>query len=395
MNIAGSSNGRTSPFEGEYLGSNPGPAAMFSGFLYRGIAKKILFLFPADTIHELFLKIGKQLGRFSFVKDFLAKIWVYSNHILEQNLVGLTFKNPVGLSAGFDYNADLVEILPSIGFGFNTAGTLTYEAYKGNSPPMLSRLPKSKSLLVNKGFKNKGVTKILNNIKPNSNTLGISIGATNKPYSTFEEMVENLIEGFRDAENFNNFFYYELNISCPNLQNIQNLNNKLDSPSGLKQALDKLETLNIKRPVFIKMPLERTEEDIKELIDVARPFSFIKGLIFSNLVKDRTNPAFNIEEVKKAGKGGFSGKPVEEKSNQLLRFAYKLCHDRFLLIGVGGIFTAEDAYKKILAGASVVQLITGMIFMGPQQIGLINKGLVTLLKKDGYKNIREAVGAQT
>lgn len=363
-----------------------------TAFLYINIVKKVLFLFPADTIHELFLKIGKQLGRFSFVKDFLAKIWVYSNPILEQNLVGLTFKNPVGLSAGFDYNADLVEILPSIGFGFNTAGTLTLEYYKGNNPPMLGRLPKSKSLLVNKGFKNKGVAKALKTIKPSNNIIGISIGTTNKPYSSFEEMVDNLIEGFRDAENFNNFSYYELNISCPNLQNIQNLNNKLDSPSGLKQALDKLEILNIKRPVFIKMPLERTEEDIKELIETVRPYSFIKGLIFSNLAKDRSNLYFDDIEIKNAGKGGFSGKPTEEKSNQLLRFAYKLCHDRFLLIGVGGVFTAEDAYKKILSGASLVQLITGMIYMGPQQIGVINKGLVILLKRDGYKNIKEAIG---
>ncbi|MDP3800175.1 MAG: dihydroorotate dehydrogenase (quinone) [bacterium] len=367
---------------------------MFSGFLYRNIVKEVLFLFPADSVHEAFLKFGKKLGNLGFFKTLIAKLWRYDNFILEQNLVGLTFKNPIGLSAGFDYDADLVEILPSIGFGFNTAGTLTHEAYEGNSPPMLGRLPKSKSLLVNKGFKNKGVTKVLSTIRSNTNLLGISIGATNKPYSSFEDMVENLVSGFRDAENFNNFNYYELNISCPNLLNIQNLNNKLDSHSGLKQVLTSLEKLNIKRPVFIKMPLEKSETETKELIETASPFSFIKGLIFANLAKDRKNPTFNTEEIKKAGKGGFSGKPTEEKSNQLLRFAYKLCHDRFLLIGVGGIFTAEDAYRKILSGASVVQLITGMIFMGPQQVGVINKDLVTLLKRDGYNSIKEAVGAK-
>ncbi|MEK7629696.1 MAG: dihydroorotate dehydrogenase (quinone) [Patescibacteria group bacterium] len=366
-----------------------------TGFLYRNIVKKVIFLFPADGVHEATLSFGKKLGKYSFIKKLIAKLWRYDNFILEQNLAGLNFKNPVGLSAGFDYNADLVEILPSIGFGFNSIGTLTHEAYIGNTPPMLGRLPKSKSLLVNKGFKNKGVKNILNSMSSNKNSLrGVSIGATNKPYASFDSMVENLVTGFYDAENFKNFNYYELNISCPNLQNIQNLENKLDSPSGLKQVLSKLETLNINRSVFIKMPLEKSLEEIKELIETAKPFNFIKGLIFSNLVKDRSNPAFDSEEIKKAGKGGFSGKPVEEKSNELIRYAYKLCGDRFLLIGVGGVFTPEDAYKKILYGASLVQLITGMIFMGPQQIGYINKKLAQFLKRDGFKNIKEAIGTQ-
>ena len=140
------------------------------------------------------------------------------------------------------------------------------------------------------------------------------------------------------------------------------------------------------------MPLERKLEEIKELMEVAIDFSFIRGLIFSNLVKDRTNKAFDIDEIKKAGKGNFSGKPVEQKSNEILSYAYKTYGKRFILIGVGGVFTAEDAYKKILLGASLVELITGMIFMGPEQIGIINKGLAELLKKDGYHNIKDAIG---
>ena len=323
-------------------------------------------------------------------------MWDYENPILSQNLVGLVFKNPIGLSAGFDYNADLVEILPSIGFGFNTIGTLTIESYAGNPPPMLGRLPKSKSLLVNKGFRNEGVAKVLNHLKINLSEAirGVSIGATNRPYSDFSAMVENIVAGFQQAEKFKNFDYYELNISCPNLLNIQNLKEQLASSSGLTKTLSRLETLNINRPVFIKMPLEKTFDEAKELIEAATPFSLVKGLIFSNLAKDRNNPAFDRDEIKKAGAGNFSGKPVENQSNEILHYAYRYYHERFLLVGVGGVFTAEDAYKKIQAGASLVQLITGLVFMGPQQIGLINKGLAKFLRRDGYQNIREAVGTR-
>jgi len=366
----------------------------FTGLIYRNIIKPILFLFPADDVHEWFLDNGRWLGQHSFLKKLFKKMWGYEDSILSQNLAGLAFKNPIGLAAGFDYNADLVEILPSIGFGFNAIGTLTVEPYADNPRPMLGRLPKSQSLLVNKGFKNKSVAKVLAHLNSNSSGAmrGVSIGATNKPYPDFEAMLENLVAGFREAEKFNNFDYYELNISCPNLLNLQNLKEQLASPSGLTKALIRLEALNLVRPVFIKMPLERTFEETKELIESATPFPFIKGLIFSNLAKDRNNALFDQEEIKRAGAGNFSGKPMENQSNEMLRYAYKNYHERFLLIGVGGVFTAEDAYQKIKLGASLIQLITGMVFMGPQQIGLINKGLAELLKRDGYNHISEVVG---
>ncbi len=321
-------------------------------------------------------------------------MWRYDDPILACSVAGLSFQNPIGLSAGFDYNADIVNILPSIGFGFHAVGTLTHEAYAGNAPPMLGRLPKSRSLIVNKGFKNKGVVKVLASMSAITASVprGVSIGATNKVYPDFAAMLDDLIAGFRDAERFQNFDYYELNISCPNLLNLQNLKEQLTSPGGLTKALERLSTLSLRRPVFIKMPLERTMDEIDALIEAARPFALIEGLIFSNLAKNRNNPVFDGKEIKAAGKGNFSGKPVERESNEALRHVYQKYHDRFVLIGVGGVFTAEDAYQKIRCGASLVQLITGMVYMGPQQIGVINAGLARLLRKDGYDGIQEAIG---
>ncbi len=362
--------------------------------LYRCIVKPILFLFPADSIHTLFLRTGHFLGAYSPLRVLVRALWRYDNPCLEQSVEGLLFKNPIGLSAGFDYNADLVNILPSVGFGFHTIGTITRDPYDGNPRPMLGRLPKSRALLVNKGFKNAGIATVLPLIpaKDGRALRGLSIGVTNKPYDSYSEMMSNLIEGFRLVKGVASFDYYELNISCPNLRNIKTLTEQLASPTGLLEALTRLQALGIDRPLFIKMPLERTHEQMTEFINTVVPFSFVTGLIVSNLAKDRTNPAFDEEEVAHAGTGNFSGKPVEKGANDLIRFIYREYHHRFVIIGVGGVFSAEDAYTKIRSGATLVALITGMVYRGPQLIGEINKGLVHLLARDGYTHISEAIG---
>lgn len=325
----------------------------------------------------------------------MRRIWRYDNPILANTVAGMHFPNPVGLSAGFDYDADLVDTTPNLGFGFHTVGTLTKDAYAGNPPPMLGRLPRSRSLLVNKGFKNEGIARVLPRAVRDKRVipLGISIGATNKPYKTFEAMVENVALGFSEAQRFQDFDYFELNISCPNLLNIKNLPDQVGTPTGFKDVLDALVPLQLARPVFVKMPLERTREEALELMKVADPYPFVTGMIFSNLAKDRTNPSFDPQEISTAGQGNFSGKPTEAGSNELLRDAYQAYGKRYVLIGTGGVFSAEDAYRKILLGASLVQLITGMVYMGPQQIGEINRGLVQLLKRDGFRSIAEAVGS--
>jgi dihydroorotate dehydrogenase subfamily 2 len=365
-----------------------------TGILYRRVIKKILFLFPADTVHAFFLDMGRWIGKSIFFKKILRMMWKYEDSSLEQIILGLHFKNPVGLSAGFDYNADLIDVVPDMGFGFSTIGTLTHEPYAGNPAPMLGRLPKSRSLLVNKGFKNESINTVLAHVSTRNGKAirGVSIGVTNKAYESYEEMINNLIVGFQEAEKFDTFDFYELNISCPNLRNIKHLTEQLASKEGLHEALTRLAALKIQRPIFIKMPLEKSLTDMGLLIESIVPFPFIQGLIFSNLVKDRTNKAFDKNEIAHAGTGNFSGKPVEEKSNELLQFAYKKYNQRFILIGTGGVFTAADAYKKITSGASLIQMITGMIYQGPQVIGEINQGVVALLKKDGYTHITQAIG---
>jgi len=364
------------------------------GIIYKKIIKPILFLFPADDVHAFFLKKGSSLGNSNFAKSIIHKLFSYQDCILETQVSGIKFKNPLGLAAGFDYDADLIDILPSIGFGFHTVGTVTLLPYIGNPRPMLDRLPKSKSLLVNKGFKSAGLTSVLKKINKREKgiPLGLSIGSTNQSYKKIEAMIDDVCGSFTIALKEDYFDYFELNISCPNLINIDNLKDKFDQPLGFGMLLNKLSYLNINKPLFVKMHAEKTIDETLSLCEVALNYKWVSGFIFSNLVKDRNNPKFDKEEVKNAGPGNFSGKPTEELSNNLITEVYKKYKDRFVIIGTGGIFTGKDAYEKIKRGSSLVQMVTGMVYMGPAQIGKINKELARLLRKDGYKNMTEAIG---
>lgn len=360
--------------------------------VYQSILKPILFCFNAQTIHDSMTSLGAQLGKHKILRSATSRFFDFEHTSLKQTILGIDFKNPIGLSAGFDYRAQLTEILPSIGMGYGTVGTISNKPYEGNPKPMLGRLPKSKSLLVNKGFKNDGIDALIKQHqgKTFSIPIGLSLGKTNqKELMTQDEAVQDVVEVFQKAVNANlPFSYFELNISCPNLIGTVSFY----PPDNLKQLLTALETIQIDKPVFIKMPITETDETTRSMLKVIEQSPFIKGVILGNLWKDRTSPIFDAEEIAKATKGNFSGKPNFNRSNELIQLAYKEFGHRFVIIGCGGVFNAEDAYKKIRLGASLVQMITGMIYQGPQVVGEINRGLIELLKRDGFKTISDAVG---
>jgi dihydroorotate dehydrogenase len=261
---------------------------------------------------------------------------------------------------------------------------------------MLGRLPKSKSLMVNKGFKNPGAEKTIIKLKGLNFEIpvGISIGrSNNKTCSTQKISVEDIIETFKLFEKSKiNHSYYELNISCPNLHG----DISFYPIKNLEELLLEIDKLNLKKPVFVKMPLENSNTDVLDMLKTIASHS-PKGVIFSNLSKNRNNKLINQEETDKfpAGIGSFSGKPTEKRSNELIRLAYKNFGKSLIIIGCGGVFSAKDAYKKIRSGASLVQLITGMVYEGPQLIAQINNELKELLRKDGLTNISEAIGLDT
>ncbi len=361
-------------------------------FIYQKIIKPILFLFDAESVHQTHTFFGELLGK-TFLKNYFDWKLNYQSLKLKQKIAGINFDGPVGLAAGFDYNAQLTQVLSTLGFSFQGVGTITNLPYEGNSRPRLDRLPKSQSLMVNKGFKNLGAEKIseklvhLNFKIP----LGISIGVSNnKNLKNLNEAISDIKKSFvvfEKAKIKNS--YYELNISCPNL-----INNYVNfyKPSNLNLLLQSINRLKIKKPIFIKMPIDKSDQEFLAILKTISQFSFIKGVIIGNLFKDRKSPLLDEQEVNKFKVGNFSGKPCEPRSNELIKLTYKKYGDKLIIIGCGGVFNGHDAYEKIKLGASLIQLITGMIFQGPQLISQINLELEELLEKDGYKNIKEANG---
>ncbi len=363
------------------------------GYGYKFILKPILFLMDAEVVHERMVKIGESMLEIKFFQNLFKLILVKKYKNLEQNILGIKFNTPIGLAAGFDYEARLTKALPFVGFGFETVGTITNSSYDGNPRPMLGRLPESKSLLVNKGFKNLGITETLKRLgnKKFVFPVGLSIGRTNSiELDTIDKSIEDIVKAFKIAKTSKvNNAYYELNISCPNL--MHNLSINFYKLSNLEKLLVAVDKLSLKKPVFVKMPIDQTDKDSLSMLRVISKHK-IKGVIFGNLQTDRTNKVLVQREVKKFKMGKYSGKPTFENSNSLIKLAYKNFKNRFVIIGTGGVFNAEDAWTKFTNGASLVQLITGMIFEGPQLIAQINRDLFIRLQKDGYKNISEIVG---
>ena len=362
-------------------------------FLYQHALKPILFKIDPTIVHNRFTHTGELLGSNSVLSACIAHTISIKPKNLEQTIHGIKFDSPIGLAAGFDYEARLTQILPALGFGFETVGTITYSAYEGNAPPMLGRLPKSRSLMVNKGFKNLGAQATLRRLSQLTFSIpvGISIGRTNSlSLKTQTESVEDIINTFTAFETSPlKHSYYELNISCPNLYG----DISFYPPKNLEQLLKHVDELKIKRPLFIKMPIEKTNKEIMSMLDVIVKYH-IAGVIFGNLQKNRQDPSLNPDEVAKFDKGAFSGKPTFNRSNELISLAYQYFGEKLTIIGCGGVFSTEDAYKKIKLGASLVQLITGMVYMGPTLIAQINDELSYLLENDGFKSLSSARGIE-
>jgi dihydroorotate dehydrogenase subfamily 2 len=363
----------------------------FNQILYRIFLKRIIFLFNSELMHDLFTLVGEIIGKVKPLRIFTHKLFKYQSKKLLQEISAIKFGSPIGLAAGFDYQARLYKILPQVGFGFGTIGTITNKPYQGNPKPRLGRLVKSKSLLVNKGFKNQGIDLILKKLRKTKfeYPVGISIGKTNstKPM-TQQQAVDDIVEAFKKTEKAKiPFSYYELNISCPNLYGTVSFY----PPENLKELLAVVTSLKLKKPLFIKMPIEKNEEEILAMLKVIVSFP-VNGIIIGNLQKNRKDPSLKQNEVAKYKIGNFSGKPTEKRSNELIKLAYNKFGGKLIIIGCGGVFSGKDAYKKIRLGASLVQLITGLIFEGPLLASQINLELDDLLKKDGFNHISQAIG---
>lgn len=356
------------------------------GFCYCYLVKPILFQFDPEQVHSCMVAIGRWLGKYTVARKLLYILFNYHHPVLQQTLAGITFSNPVGLSAGFDKNAELIPTMAAVGFGFIEVGSITALPCSGNPTPRLWRLPKSQSILVHIGLANRGATAIAAQLHQSIFTIpvGISIAKTNCA-ATVDQTV-GINDYCATAEQFRSIGQYDtLNVSCPNAYGGE----PFHQPAALDALLRAYRQLHLTKPVFVKISPDLDLAVVDQLVQTMIQYH-VTGVICGNLTKDRSNPAIHDAVVPPVG--GLSGKPTRARSLALIRHIYQTAGNQLIIIGVGGIFSAEDAYADILAGASLIQLITGMIYCGPQLIGEINRGLVRLLQRDGYHHISEAIG---
>jgi len=353
--------------------------------IYEKLIRPALFGLSPETAHEIgieSLKIGLSA---EFAQDFIAKRFASEESFGELERFGLKFKNPLGIAAGFDKNGVVVNQLAALGFGFVEVGTVTFNPQKGNEKPRLFRLPEDKALINRLGFNNEGTAKVverLKKLKPNC-VLGVNIGK-NKDVPN-DEAIENYLKSFDLAHEVAD--YIAVNVSSPNTPNLR----ELQKAENLEELLGELQKRNRElsaKPLLVKIAPDLSESEIEAITDIAQRLS-LAGIIATNTTISRENLKTKINET-----GGLSGKPLQKKSNDVIKKIYQYSNGKLPIIGVGGIFTAEDAFAKIACGASLLQAYTGFVYQGFGFAREINSGLIRILKEKGFTNLDEAVGCQ-
>ncbi|MFA5862659.1 MAG: quinone-dependent dihydroorotate dehydrogenase [Candidatus Thermoplasmatota archaeon] len=355
------------------------------------LARPLLFRFDAERVHEFTMRRLESAGRSERVTRLLRSRYFMEDPKLAQELWGLRFPNPVGIAAGFDKNARLVDTLPHLGFGFVEVGTVTSEPQSGNPRPRLFRLPKDKALVNRLGFNNDGADAVAARLARSGRSMvpiGVNIGKARKVPNS--EATADYVRTFEKLFPYGNYFV--VNVSSPNTPGLRDLQSR-DPMSELLRALKEKNAALSRaqgskpRPILVKISPDLLPKDLEAFLDVATT-ERVDGIIATNTTTARNGISTQTKE-----EGGLSGAPLRERSTAMLRTIYKTTEGRIPLIGVGGIFTAEDAWEKIRNGASLVQLYTGFIYGGPATASAINEGLAELLQENKYEHLADAVGS--
>ncbi|HQU83043.1 MAG TPA: quinone-dependent dihydroorotate dehydrogenase [Pyrinomonadaceae bacterium] len=350
--------------------------------LYEKLIRPFLFTIAPETAHEIgieSLKIGLSSEA---AQNFASKKFAVEN-FGEIERFGLKFKNPLGIAAGFDKNGIVVNQLAALGFGFVEVGTVTFKPQNGNEKPRLFRLPEDKALINRLGFNNQGTEKVVERLKKLNPkcVLGVNIGK-NKDVPN-NEAIENYLKSFDLAHEVAD--YIAVNVSSPNTPNLRELQKAENLEELLKELQKRNKELSAK-PLLVKIAPDLNEAEIEAIVDIVSRLG-LSGIIATNTTISRENLKSKINET-----GGLSGKPVREKSTEVIKKIYKYSNGKIPIIGVGGIFTAEDAFEKIAAGACLLQAYTGFIYQGISFAKEINSALNRILREKGFANLDEAVG---
>ena len=341
--------------------------------MYKTLLRPIFFLFQPEAIHHIVFKLIKFFSAIPGVSQLLRSIYVIEDKRLERKLFGLTFPNPVGLAAGLDKNAELFDELGNLGFGFIEIGTLTPKAQPGNAKPRMFRLPEDEALINRMGFNNEGVEAAVERLKKRKTKIIIG-GNIGKNKITPNEEADSDYEKCFEAL-FDYVDYFAVNVSSPNTPNLRALQEK----EPLTKLLKRLKKLNLQKknpkPILLKIAPDLTNEQLDDIIEIIKATK-IDGVIATNTTISRENLRTPNSRLQTIGAGGLSGKPLTNRSTEVVRYLSEKSNKAFPIIAVGGIHTAEDAIEKLNAGASLVQIYTGFIYEGPGIAKRINKKIL-------------------
>ncbi len=339
--------------------------------VYKLLIKPFLFLFDPERVHYFAINFLKSLFSFPGIKNLTSRFFRVHANKLERTLFGITFPNPVGLAAGFDKDAKMLDTLDAFGFGFIEIGTITPKPQEGNPKPRLFRLPQDNALINRMGFNNGGVAETVKRLKKRKSKIivGGNIGKNKSTpndvaYRDYEYCLETMYD-FVD--------YFVVNISSPNTPNLRELQEKEPLKELLTKLMNLIGTKKEKKPLLLKIAPDLSMNQVDDIADIVKQCK-LDGIIASNTTISREN--LQSSERMKEEQGGLSGKPVASPSTILIQYLRQHLGPDFPIIGVGGIFTAQDALDKLNAGADLVQVYTGFIYEGPGMIKKINKGIL-------------------
>ena len=360
----------------------------------------MIFLMDPEQAHYSMKRIGVFLGSNFITKAFTSLLFDYGHKSLNVEVDGIQYRNPIGLSAGFDKDGELTKIYPNLGFGLAELGSITGEICPGNPGKRLFRMVKSKSIVVWYGLNNMGAEKLSARLEGQKfGRLRVGINAALSNMSSEFDLDSSIADYLKTMTLFKDIGdYYTVNISCPNTQEGEPFVDRA-SLDALLTAINTHIRPITNKPIYVKLAADMSVEEIDTIVDACVEHK-MEGVVCTNLAKPKYNTEHRPEEypttkgLLPAGKGAMSGLPLQRISTNVVRHVYRRTRGKLTIIGVGGIFNARDAYEKITSGASLCHMITTMIFDGPQNINEINRGLVKLLKADGFSTIAEAVGSR-
>ncbi|WP_418603079.1 quinone-dependent dihydroorotate dehydrogenase [Hwangdonia sp.] len=341
--------------------------------MYKLLLRPLFFLFDPEKIHHFTFSLIKFTSKIPGFTSIFKGLHIVNDKRLERKVFGLTFKNPVGLAAGFDKNAVLYNELANFGFGFIEIGTVTPKAQAGNPKKRLFRLKNDQGIINRMGFNNEGLDAAINQLKKNKGQLIIGGNIGKNTQTKPEDYTKDYLECFNALHPYVDYFV--LNVSCPNVGSHAKLNDKdyLEELIGAVQNANK--TFGKQKPILLKIAPDLNTIQLDEIIQLVADTK-LDGVIASNTSMDRSELKATEQQLKAIGNGGLSGQPIKEKSTKVIKYLSENSNKAFPIIGVGGVHSAQDALEKINAGADLIQVYTGFIYEGPRLIKAINQAIL-------------------